>query len=136
MEKTTSVDQKLAAVEQLVASRPDTFARQGVVVATWRRVGQQRLGPYYSLRFRDGRRQQSLYLGSSRELAEQVRRLLAQLQRPHRERRGLERSRAAVKASLHSHKESWRRELETVGLTLKGFEIRGWKRLKAVVTGN
>ncbi len=131
MEKTTSVDQRLVAVERLVASRPALFARQGAVVATWRTVAGQRLGPYYALRYRDAGRQQSLYLGASPELAEKVARLLEHSQRPHRQRRTLERSRAAVKASLRRHKEIWRRELQHFGLTLKGFEIRGWKHFKS-----
>lgn len=136
MEKTKSVDQRFVAVERLIASRPALFARQGVVIGTWRRVGSQRLGPYYALRYRDGGRQQSLYLGASPDLAEKVARLLEHAQQPHRQQRALERSRAAVKASLQRHKGIWRGQLARSGLTLKGFEIRGWKHFNALATGD
>lgn len=132
MEKTTSVDQKLARVERLVASRPALFVRQGAVVATWRRVGEQRLGSSYALRDREAGRQQSLYLVGSPYLAEKVRRLLSHLQRSHRQRLALQRSRAAVKASLRRHKHIWRHQRECVGLTLKGFEIREWRHVEHV----
>ena len=37
----------------LSASRPDLFARQGAVVAAWRRREGRRFGPYYHLKFRE-----------------------------------------------------------------------------------
>lgn len=124
LENATSVDQRLAAARQLLAARPELFARQGAVIAAWRTRAGRRVGPYYALRYRDAGRQQSLYLGASPELADRVRRLLDEAQQPRRERLSLRRARAAVRASLRRHKHKWRRDLERLGLTLKGFEIR------------
>lgn len=127
-EKMNSVDQKLARVERLLAEQPARFSRQGTVVATWRVVAGERHGPYYSLRYRDGGRQCSLYLGSSATLAESVRQLLECRQRVRREHLALTHARSVVKASLRQHKRLWRRHLEQAGLSLKGYEIRGWKQ--------
>lgn len=126
----TSVDQKLARVERLMAEQPARFSRQGTVVATWRVVAGERRGPYYSLRYRDGGRQRSLYLGSSATLAELVRQLLECRQRVRREHRALTHARIVVKASLRHHKRLWRRHLEQAGLSLKGYDIRGWKHFR------
>jgi len=56
------------------------FARCGSVVASYRSKNGRRCGPYYRLAYRADRRQRSLYLGTSEELAAQVRSLLAELQ--------------------------------------------------------
>src|SRR5687767_8258893 len=44
---------KLTRVKDLIADRPEVFARQAAVVPTWRVAKGRRHGPYYSLRFRD-----------------------------------------------------------------------------------
>jgi hypothetical protein len=69
-----------------MAHRP-IFARHGAVVATWRGYAGHRLGPYYRLSFRVDRIQRSLYLGECPAVAEEIRKLLRDLQAPLRERR-------------------------------------------------
>jgi hypothetical protein len=44
----------------LLAARPEVFARQGSVVASWRRRGTRTYGPYYRLIYREGGRQRSI----------------------------------------------------------------------------
>jgi hypothetical protein len=123
------IDSKLNRITQLLAERPDLFARQASVVSTWRTVSDRPLGPYYSLRYRDGRRQRSVYLGTSNDFAEEVRGLIATAKRARREQLALRRMRSAVKASLRDHMRDVRCQLEQLGLTLKGFEVRGWRRV-------
>jgi hypothetical protein len=66
------------------------FARQGSVVTSWRyrkapakspkggkKTEMVRNGPYYRLTWREGGVQKAIYMGSSNELAEAVRQLLA-----------------------------------------------------------
>jgi hypothetical protein len=121
------IDQKLKRVERLISDNRKLFSRQASVVATWRTVGERRLGPYYSLRYRNGRRQRSVYLGESAELAVEVRGLIAAAKRARREQLALRRMRSAVKASLRDHMNDVRHQLAQIGLTLKGFEVRGWR---------
>jgi hypothetical protein len=124
-------DARLTRVQELIANRPDLFARQATVVTTWRTVRYRRLGPYFSLRYRDGHRQCSVYLGASTELADVVRGMIAAAQHTRREQIALHRMRAAVKASLREHMRGVRCQLEQFGLTLKGFEVRGWRSLNS-----
>lgn len=104
MQNRTFHDQKLAAVRQLLADRPELFVRQGRVVTTWRAAAGRRHGPYYALHYDDAHRQRSLYLGRSPILADEVRRLLETRRRPYRQRVAIQRARAAVKTSLRQHK--------------------------------
>jgi len=126
-----SVDQKLAEATALLTRSPALFRRQGAVVATWRRVAGRAHGPYYSLRYRDQRRQRSHYLGRCELLAAAVRNRLARLQRPRRTALRFAKLRAAVQASLRRQKQALRAQLEReLGLTLKGFEVRKLRRPK------
>ena len=102
--KTGSVDQKVAAqferVRAVVMAQPRRFARQGSVVASWRVYAGRKLGPYFRLAYREGRRQRSIYLGRCAELARRVRELLAELQG----------------------------QLAVWGIRLEGFRFRGVRR--------
>jgi hypothetical protein len=111
----------------LLDARPDIFARRGSVVATSRRRGTRTYGPYYRLSYRDGGRQQSIYLGRASELVEQVRRKLDALQKPLRQRRAIYRLRRQVSAALRVQKTRLDARLRHFGLRLKGFEVRGWR---------
>ena len=53
---------------------------------------------------------------------------LAELQADERVRRAVKRLQSATRASLRAAKAAWERELKRMGLHLKGFEIRGWRR--------
>jgi hypothetical protein len=124
------VDQQIHPALVLIPARPDTFARQGSVVATWRRRGTQTYGPYYRLSYRDGGRQHAIYLGRAGggcDLVEQVRRRLDALQQPLRQRRAVDRLRRQVGASLRVQKLRVGALLRPFGLRLQGFEVRGWR---------
>ena len=135
-EKSRSVDQKAAArwerVEAQLAAAPGVFAVGGTVVTTWRTYRGRRLGPYFRLAYRKGRRQCSIYLGRSAELARRVRDLLARLQEEHRWRRTTRRMRREVRRSLRRWLEYLGRQLAQLGIERKGFEFRGVRRALAI----
>ncbi len=113
----------------MIASRPALFARQGVVVATWRWYRGRRLGPYWRLAYREAGRQCSVYLGRMGEGVRRVRGVLARLQRGLRSRRAVRRLTRRVRASLRAHLAEFDRRLAELGLWRKGFEVRGgWSR--------
>jgi hypothetical protein len=122
------VGQKRAEVLGLLAARAPLLARQGSVQGSWRFYHGRRRGPYFRLVWREGGRQESLYLGADRALAEEVRRALAELQAPLREQRALDRLRTLARAALKRHKRDLDRELRRRGAYLKGYEIRGRRR--------
>jgi hypothetical protein len=141
----------------MIAARPEVFRRQGTVVASWRQRGEKTYGPYYRLCWREDGRQRSVYLGRGEDAGtqesphptplpkgegtvrgnpltkgegtriEDVRRALAELQRPLRERRAAERLRRLVVRSLRIQKIRLNFQLRPLGLRLKGFEVRGWQ---------
>jgi hypothetical protein len=88
-------------------------------------------GPYYSLRYRTGGRQRSLYLGASVELKERVQRLLDRLQSRTRHLLALKRFRRAVVASLQNQRRILRAQFAELGLELIGWRVRrGLKALR------
>ena len=111
----------------LIEANPALFARQGAVVAGWRRRGQRRMGPYYRLRYRDGPCLRTIYLGPEGPLVERVRQALAALQAPWRRRRAYRCQRREIVASLRAHKGVLNRRLGLLGLRLQGYEVRGWR---------
>jgi tRNA/tmRNA/rRNA uracil-C5-methylase (TrmA/RlmC/RlmD family) len=123
---------------QTLAARPDLFGRQGVVVATWRSYRGRRLGPYYRVEFRHGDKHQSIYLGACAGFAEEVRQWLRDLKRPIRQERAYRRERAKLRAVLRRQKHRLDVELEKIGLYLKGYEVRGFRRARDrnTVTGH
>jgi hypothetical protein len=145
------VEQLDHAAIRLLTVRPELFARQGAVVATWGRRRPQgdspifadtktgtvsqgrcvsrslRYGPYYCLSYRDGGRQRSVYLGREGELVETVRWRLAGLQGPRRQRQTLERFRRQTITAMRAEKRRLDVQLRGFGLRLKGFEVRGWR---------
>jgi len=127
MENRKSVDQNSHRALGLIASRPTLFARQGAVVATWRKYRGRRLGPYFRLAYREAGRQCSVYLGRASRVVEAVRARLAELQRPLKRSRIYRQARAQIKASLGPVKRELDRRLRRVGLYMKGFEVRGWR---------
>ena len=128
MENQPLADQHLHAALTRIAGRPDLFARQGSVAASWRRRGARVYGPYYSLIYREEGRQRSLYLGRAGALVEEVRRQLATLQAPRRARRLAERCRRQAATALRASKAQVNLGLRSWGLRLQGFEVRGWRR--------
>jgi hypothetical protein len=133
LENTESADQKRQSILRFISGHAETFGRRGTVVQTWREYAGQRLGPYFSLIFRQDGRQRSLYLGSDTQFADEVRELLEQAQRPLRERKAAERRRAHVESELQQYKAALDAELRPYGLRLKGWEVRGWRTARATL---
>lgn len=127
MEIRTFVDQLPHAAIRLIGARPDLFARQGAVVAAWRRRNGKTFGPYYRLTYRQDARQRSIYLGRAGPLVVEVRRRLAALQRPLRQQRLHARLRRRIRSALRLQKRRCAALLRPYGLRLKGFEVRGWR---------
>jgi hypothetical protein len=124
-----SVAQKREEVLKFLADHAALLARQGSVQESWRLYRGERLGPYFRLLYRRDRKQQNLYLGADRALAEEVRTALEGLQAPLRERRELARLRAQARAALRAQKRELDQELRRLGAHLKGFEVRGWRNV-------
>ena len=121
------VDQQTHPALALIARRRELFARQGSIVAAWRRRGLRTYGPYYRLSYREGGRQRSVYLGREGALVAQLRQELADLQRPLRQYRAVARLERQVKTALRAEKGRLNRHLRLLGLRLQGFEVRGWR---------
>jgi hypothetical protein len=121
------VDQQTHPALALIARRAELFARQGSIVAAWRRRGSHTYGPYYRLCYREGGRQRSVYLGREGALVAQLRQTLADLQRPLRQHRAVVRLERQVKTALRADKRRLNRHLRLLGLRMQGFEVRGWR---------
>ncbi|MGA2799471.1 MAG: hypothetical protein ABSE63_17955 [Thermoguttaceae bacterium] len=123
VEKTRFVPQLDAdrwdTVEKFILANRPLFYTNGSVVTEWRWRNGLRFGPYFRLKYRDGNIQRSIYLGPSNQLAEKVRRLLANLQF-HRTCRRL---RTRLRASLRLEKKHLQNILNTHGYNMKGFDI-------------
>lgn len=111
----------------LIQADPGLFARCGMVITDWKRSGDRWRGPYYRLRYRDGGRLRSIYLGRDGPLVQQVREALAAVQGPWQRRREYQRQRREILASLRAHKGVLDRHLRLLGLRLQGYEVRGWR---------
>jgi hypothetical protein len=127
LENRDFVDQLAHPAVALLAARPELFARQGSLSATWRRRGDKTFGPYYRLRYRDQRRACSLYLGPAGALVDRVRGALDTLQSPLRQRRAFDQLRRSVRDALRRDRRTVDAHLRRLGLWLKGFEVRGWR---------
>jgi len=119
--------EQFAAISTRIVARREVLARAGSVVATWRTYRGRRLGPYYRLSYREDGRQRSIYLGRSSQLAEHVRGLLTDCQRPARQAHELRRTRAVLMKDLRRQKAAWDQELQAAGLYARGYVVRGWR---------
>jgi hypothetical protein len=117
---------------QAIRALRHLFAHQGTIVASWRTYNGRKLGPYYRLAYRAEGRQRSLYLGKSKNLLRHVRRLLEKLQNPLKTRRILHQAQKAAQADLKRHMAQFRIDLLRVGLQLRGYAARGWRRFRAL----
>lgn len=93
---------------------------------TWRSSDGRTFEPYYRLVYRKEGRRRSIYLGRSAGLAEEVRALLASLQKPLRDQQQWQRIRRAMKKALRAQKAAWGKVLAEYGFELKGYEVRRW----------
>jgi hypothetical protein len=113
------VARRWETIERFIRVRPFLFDTNGSVVSEWRCRNGRRFGPYYRLKYREGKIQRSIYLGPSDDLAEKVRRLLQNLQF-HRTCRRLSKK---IRASLRIEKIRLQNILRANGYYLKGSEI-------------
>jgi hypothetical protein len=113
------VARRWETIERFIRVRPLLFDTNGSVTSEWRCRNGRRFGPYYRLKYREGKIQRSIYLGQSDELAENVRRLLQNLQF-HRTCRRLSK---IIRASLRIEKKRLQNILRANGYYLKGSEI-------------
>ena len=127
MENHKVADQLPHSALELIAARPDLFARQGYLTATFRRRNGKTFGPYYLLNYREDGRLRSVYLGRAGKLVEQVRQALDARHRPVTEYRLFERLAKQIRASLRIERIRVRALLCPFGLRLKGSEVRGWR---------
>jgi hypothetical protein len=108
------------------------LARQGTIVASYRAYRGRKLGPYYRLIYRAEGRQCSVYLGKSEKILHRVRRLLEKLQKPQQIRRSVMHAAKTAEVAMKQHMAQFRIELLRVGLQLRGFTVRGWRRFRAL----
>ena len=127
MENQPPVDQREHAAVALMAARPDLFARQGSVSATWRQRNGKTFGPYYRLSYRENGRQCAIYLGREGPLVDRVYQQLHTLRHPHRQRLTLQRFDRRIRSDLRANNVRLNALLRPLGLWLKGFEVRGWR---------
>jgi hypothetical protein len=111
----------------LLAANPQFFAQHGTVSTYWRRRGDKKYGPYYRLRYRDGQSTRTIYLGSQGPLVDRVCQTLQKLQRPLQERRALNQLHRQIRDALRADRRYVDAGLRSLGLRLKGFEVRGWR---------
>ncbi len=127
VEKRDFVDQHLRRIEAFFAEYARLLAAQGTIVRTYRARGKRRYGPYYRLTVRDDHGvQKSLHLGQDPVLLEHVRKRLAELRGPLKQRRLLARITRELRQQHRIEKQKLDAELLKVGLYRKGNEIRGW----------
>jgi hypothetical protein len=111
----------------LLAANPQFFAQHGTVSTYWRRRGGKKYGPYYRLRYRDGQSSRTIYLGPQSPVVDRVRQTLQTLQQPLQERHALNQLRRQIRDALRIDRRHVDAQLRSLGLRLKGFEVRGWR---------
>lgn len=127
MEKSQPVDQRRTRLEAFLELHAERLARQGALVATYRRRGTVRLGPYYQLTCRDAvGRQCAVYLGPASPWVEEIRQRLHILQAPQQNQRSLQRAKRAVRRLRAAANAELDEQLRPLGLWRKGAEVRGW----------
>jgi hypothetical protein len=132
LENRENCPQRLHRALALIQASPGLFARHAAVAADWKRRGPRRLGPYYRLRYYDGRGRRSIYLGRPGPLVDQIRQALAAVQAPWKRQRAFACWRGEIVASLRGHKGVLDRRLRVLGLRLQGYEVRGWRTSPAL----
>lgn len=134
MEICDSVDQRRMKIERFFTEQLAALARQGAVVAGYRRRGGLRLGPYFKLTCRIGGRQTSVYLGADGALVQGVRQRLEELRRERSERLQLDRWRRELRRRAREARRHLDEQLRPLGLRRQGHEIRGRHRLPPQAT--
>jgi hypothetical protein len=126
------VDQRRARVERFVVNHRDYLARQGVIVPTYRHRDGRRLGPYFRLSCRIGKRQVSIYLGADEQLIRFARDYLSRLQQARKVNMQMAKLRQRLRRQARLARLSLDAELKPLGLYRQGNEIRGWRAAETV----
>ncbi len=127
LEKRKCVDQKVRRALEFIERQPELFRMQGSVQKSWRRYQGKRTGPYFRLVFRQEGRQRSIYLGAKSDDIVLLRRVLHELQSETRMARTVARSRKETRQALRRARAELNENLQSIGLFMKGGEVRGWK---------
>lgn len=127
MEIDDFVDQRQAAVERFFLEYGEPLRRQGAIVASYRRRDGRRLGPYYKLACRVGKRQVAVYLGAADDFVREVRNRLAKLQEEKQLNKRIETVRIALRHQARVARRALDAELKQCGLHRQGNEVRGWR---------
>ncbi|QEG36058.1 hypothetical protein [Bythopirellula goksoeyrii] len=106
------------------------WEKQGSLVASYRTTGGVKRGPYYAYRYRDKGRQRSHYLGSSREVVDLVQTELTKKSAADNQRRYLDGLKTQARKQVKESKKQMEEELAKIGLTMKGWEVHGWRKLR------
>jgi hypothetical protein len=109
------------------------FSRQGTIVASFRTYNGRKLGPYYRLAYRAEGCQRSIYLGKSKKILRQVRRLLEKLQKTVKTKRFMCQAQKTFQKMMKKHQAQFRIDLLKVGLQLRGYAARGWRRYRRLL---
>ena len=129
-----SVDQRRQRLEQFLTAYRSQLTQQGTIVASWRRRGEVRLGPYYRLVCRDGLgRQHAVYLGTDGVLVALARQAVAEMQQPRKQHRQLAELRRSVRQQKRQAQQEVDQQLSQLGLHRRGHEIHGTSHPKALV---
>jgi hypothetical protein len=121
---------RLMAVKAFMSKHAALFRRQGSVQRSWRYFHGRRLGPFFRLVFRVSNKLTTIYLGRCGSIADEIRALLNDLRRDMRERANLEMHQKQARKALRLQKRVLDEELRKRGFYLKGYEVRGWKRIR------
>lgn len=126
------VDQRRMKVERFFVEHREAISRQGVVVATYRHRDGRRLGPYFRLSCRIGKRQVSIYLGADEQLIRFARDYLSRLQHARKVNMQMAKLRRRLRRQARLARLSLDAELKPLGLYRQGNEIRGWRSAETV----
>jgi hypothetical protein len=123
----TKEQKRARRVDQFFLDHGDALVCQGAVVTTSRSKDGHKYGPYYRLECRLDGRKVSVFLGSDGPLVAAARHMLAELQRPLRQRRALTAFKRQLRRGLRAERKGLADELTKIGLYFHGSEIRGYR---------
>jgi hypothetical protein len=124
-EKRQSVGHSSNPALEPTNSNPPTFLLGGAVVAKWTYYRGHKLGPYYNFRYREQGRVRHVYLGREGPQVQAVRDCVAKLRQSVARLRLYERKLERANRQLRALWAEATRQPAEIGLSLKGFEIRG-----------
>ncbi|TWU25788.1 hypothetical protein [Bythopirellula polymerisocia] len=103
----------------------------GSIQISYRRVRGTTYGPYMSYRFRENGKQCCLYIGSSRPEQMLARQMMHEKFAADKERHAMDHLLIQARKQVKESKKNLEQELAKVGLTMKGWEVNGWRKVGA-----